>query len=831
MISIIISMILAYSVIPSGLDVLSRTETESSPLEILPVSFETVSTVRGSDANKVLILVADYLANPLAGPLAQFQSDIASDGWTVELQVMGGGTVEDIKSLLQGTSNLDGAILVGFLPCAWFEEDYWAPEEFPCELFLMDLNGIWTDSDLDGLYDGHTGDVAPEIWVGRIDAHTAYGSELLLLTEYFAKDHIYRTGAMGLNPEALAFNDDDWNYYTDCGLDDIYGSSNVTVINSSSQTTAENYLLNLDHGYEFVHLMAHSCPWGHTFKVPSGMAGTVMAPEIAQTNPHTAFLQLFSCSNARWVEEGCLGNWYLFGTDYGLLISGAAKTGSMLDFEEFYNPLASGLTFGQAFREWWNYEAQGGFSSYQRAWFYGNALLGDPTLKPLSSDMGNGSLLPAGAGYSEYEHISSSGYSDCFPDVASSNTVPERTVAAWLSGENGRLDIAARLYEDGSGWGPVMYVDADEYWDVGVAACYHDTSPWIAWSDFELSTYSYRIKTAHGSNFSQVEVQVDQEGYQMSPRLASTDSRLWLAWLDWDATGGAVMLKSIDGVFPTAQMSSVGKWCQNPELIVDDSGTVHLSWEERSPSGSRIMWCCGDTSGFSSPVEVSSGEFCHSPSLDTDPANDKICLLWVDETGASSSIDLRVWNGTGWGSEETVYSTGESVSGAFLSKLPDPLGTGVVWQQGCGASAKIMGFPLGGSAATELFPFAGPAWSPVSTSDNLFWAGNEGSGWEIYVHDLSGLGTGGQESPGIKVLPRIVENPVRGSLVLSLPGSGTPFESDIRIYDLSGRNVYGRRVSIQAGVETRLDCSMLPAGVYMLTFMEGTPSSRFVLLK
>jgi hypothetical protein len=187
-----------------------------------------------------------------------------------------------------------------------------------------------------------------------------------------------------------------------------------------------------------------------------------MVPEIAQVNPHTAFLQLFSCSNARWVEEGCLGHWYLFGTDYGLLISGAAKTGSMLEFEEFYGPLAAGLNFGEAFREWWNYEAQGGFSSWEIAWFYGNALLGDPTLKPLASDMGIGSHL-SGQQYSEYEQISSSSFSDCFPDAASNNDTPRRTVATWLSGENGRLDIAARLYEEGSGWGPVIYVDADEY--------------------------------------------------------------------------------------------------------------------------------------------------------------------------------------------------------------------------------------------------------------------------------------------------------------------------------------------------------------------------------
>jgi len=748
MITVFLSIVLASASVPTGPAALSMKETAISPIEFFPASFEDFSTVRGSKGDIVLIIVADYVAGPLAAHLAQFQSDIASEGWTVEIHVMSGGTAEDIKFLFQNTPDLDGAILVGFLPCAWYEEDYWGYEEFPCELFLMDLDGIWTDSDLDGLYDSHSGDVAPEIWIGRIDAHTAYGPELLLLAGYFTRNHICRTGSLGFNPEALAFNDDDWSYYTDCGLNGIYGSSSVTVINSSSQTTAENYLINLDQGYEFVHLMSHSCPWGHTFKVPSGMAGTVMAPEIAQVNPRTAFLQLVSCSNARWVEEGCLGNWYLFGTDYGLLVTGAAKTGSMLDFEEYYGPLAEGLTFGEAFREWWEYEALGGFSASERAWFYGNALLGDPTLKPLAGSFGIRSQPVMGQQFIEYEQVSTSGFSDCFPTAASSSYTPRRTVVAWLSGENGRLDIAARLFEEGAGWGPVIYVDSDEYWDVGVSACYHDTSPWIAWSDFELSTYCYRIKTAHGNDFSLVDIQVDQEGYQISPCLASTGTRLWLAWLDWDANGGAVMLKSIDDAFPAAQISSAEEWCQNPELIVDASGTVHLVWEERSPSGSRIMWCCGDSSGFSSPIEVSTGELCHSPSLDTGWSSYEICLLWLDEAGAAS-IRLRAWEGTGWGDEETVHTTVERISGIFLSNLPEPLGTGVIWQEGCGSSAKIMGYPLGGSEPLELFPSEGPSWSPVSTQHELFWAGNEGDGWEIYVQDLTGLGVGGHEPDGI----------------------------------------------------------------------------------
>ncbi|MCP4646255.1 MAG: hypothetical protein GY852_00780, partial [bacterium] len=403
--------------VPVGISPATQLAAEQSPLAALPASFQniTLPISQPLNGNTVLVVVADYVAAPLAADLSQFQADLAADGWNVVVQNMSGGSAADLKAVLQGTANIDGAIFIGFLPCAWFEEDYWAPEQFPCELYFMDLNGVWNDSDGDGFFDSHTGNVAPEIWLGRIDAHAAdFGSEIQMLSQYFQKNHLYRTGSLTPPSRALAYIDDDWSSYTDCGLDYIYGASDVTVINSPAQTTAENYISSLAVGYEFVHLMAHSCPWGHTFKQPSGMAGTVMAPEIAQVNPNTAFLQLFSCSNARWTETGCLGNWYLFGTDMGLLISGAAKTGSMLDFEYFYNPVGSGSTFGEAFRTWWQYEAQGGFSADERAWFYGNALLGDPTLKPVGA-----SSLNAGV-ESEYSStdvfsVSTSSHSDCFP--------------------------------------------------------------------------------------------------------------------------------------------------------------------------------------------------------------------------------------------------------------------------------------------------------------------------------------------------------------------------------------------------------------------------------
>ncbi|MCK5787353.1 MAG: hypothetical protein KAH54_12450, partial [Candidatus Sabulitectum sp.] len=740
----------------------------------------------------VLVIVADYVADVLGAELSQFQADLTAEGWNVTVQNMSGGTAADMKSLIQGTAGIDGAVLIGFLPCAWYEEDYWAPEEFPCELYFMDLDGVWTDTDADGLFDSHTGDVAPEIWLGRIDAHAAdFGSEFQMLSQYFQKNHLYRTGSLTPPSRALAYIDDDWSSYTHCGLNYIYGASNVTVVNSESQTTAENYLERLAEGYEFVHLMAHSCPWGHTFKVPTGMAGTVMAPEIAQVNPNTAFLQLFSCSNARWTETGCLGNWYLFGTDMGLLISGAAKTGSMLDFEYFYNPVGSGSTFGEAFRDWWEYEAQGGFSSSERAWFYGNALLGDPTLKPVGGTTLN-SGVEHGYGSTDVFSVSTSSRSDCFPAVDTHGTI---TAVAWLTGANGRLDVAARFYDDSSdSWSQVYTVDADEYWDNAVSVCFDDTGvPWLAWSDFQLSTYSYRIKTAHGIPFGSVVTAVPQDGYQVSPDLAYTD-RMWLVWQDWEATGGRIMLKALNGSVPVQQLSSAGAWAESPAISEAPDGKLHALWVKQTPGGSSIMWASGDETGFATPAVISTGNFCHSPHLAL--AGGTLIATWQSD-GPSSAVTSRIWNTSSWATEETITSGDNHFINPVVCTTPDGE-QAVYWQEGRTNAIAMASVHSAGGWSVPFQPVApgGPVWNPVASGNNIYWAGTQGGDWNIYTEPSTGIEHG--TSPA-GFMPSLVTNPVRSDLEVRIPGGEEAFSGSISIFDVTGRRVLEFNALIEPG--------------------------------
>lgn len=810
---------------PTGILPAQFHSIERSPLEAFPASFSNLSipVSMPSDGNTVVVVVADYIATPLTAQLSQFQTDLTAEGWTVVTHSMSGGTAADLKGLLQGTPDIEGAIFIGFLPCAWYEEDYWAPEEFPCELFFMDMDGTWTDSDSDGLYDSHTGDVAPEIWLGRIDAHAAdFGSEYQMLADYFNKNHLYRTGSLAPPSRALTFIDDDWSSYSDCGLNSIYGASDVTVVNSPTQTTAENYLSRLSEGYEFVHLMAHSCPWGHTFKVPSGMAGTVMAPEIAHVNPNTAFLQLFSCSNARWTETGCLGNWYLFGTDMGLLISGAAKTGSMLDFEEFYSPVASGSTFGEAFRDWWEYEAQGGFSSDQRAWFYGNALLGDPTLKPVGS-----SILNARVGYenssTDVFAVSSSSASDCYPAADTHNNI---TAIAWLTGENGRLDVAARFFDDSSdSWSEVYIVDEDEYWDNAVTVCFDDSGiPWLAWSDFEYATYSYRIKIAHGIPFESVQTAVPQDGYQVSPDLAYTD-RMWLTWQDWEASGGRIMIKALDGSVPARQLSSTGSWAESPIISESADGKLHALWVKQTPSGSSIMWAFGDETGFSIPTEISSGNFSHSPGIAL--VNGDLIAVWQSDEPLSK-IESRIWTGSEWTSAETVTSGQNHFINPVVCSSPDGE-QAVYWQEGRSnaiAMASVHNSEGWSTPFSAVSP-GGPVWTPIASGNNIYWAGTQGDDWNIFTENTTGIEQG---SSFVSFLPSIVSNPVRANVEIRLPGGVETFAGSIKLFDITGRMVLETDISIEGSNVLSVNCSTLPSGVYSLVMENATPV-RFTLLR
>lgn len=371
--------------------------------EILSFSVHQCNRILGRlDDPLVIIFVESSLIIHIENEITVYNSTLRSLGYNTVILEISGGTTEDLKDEIlfyyDSGYNVTSAVLVGDLPVAWFyhewDFDYTGdglgdPSDFPCDLYLMDLDGEWIDTDADGMYDSHidgAGDTAPEIFIGRIDASKIPGDEVSIIKQYFHKVHEFWMGNILHTDFGLTYTDKDWSTYPDMKYDLGYAYDEMEAIwypEVSRDDYVANRLLNIS--YEFIQLACHSWPNGHHFE----NGGDLASETIRYTHPQALFYNLFCCGTLRFTEYNCVGNAYILGTNSpSLSVVGSTKSGSMLDFRYFYEPLGEGLSFGQAFQDWFDHEYPysddpSGYSDV--SWFYGMTILGDPTLIPTAT--------------------------------------------------------------------------------------------------------------------------------------------------------------------------------------------------------------------------------------------------------------------------------------------------------------------------------------------------------------------------------------------------------------------------------------------------------------
>jgi len=290
------------------------------------------------------------------------------------------------KILRDGYSNgLKGALFVGDIPTVWYEMDTdWGYEEFPTDLFYMDLHGEWADTDGNGVYDRHTGNWSADIWVGRIKASGMAENEISLVKNYFDKDHNFRTGALSLPNNALTYVDDDWvgeSSDIDYAVSLVY--NNRTLVKDKTVTNPADYLSRLAQNWNLVQVSVHGWSTGHAFKVNGEWDGDLYSSDIRSSDPRAFFYNLFSCSNARYSVTDYIAGWYIFSHSYGLAAISSTKTGGMLFFDDFYREFRNN-TLGESFLYWLNQriivEKTHPDFWYDSKWYYGMTIIGDPTL-------------------------------------------------------------------------------------------------------------------------------------------------------------------------------------------------------------------------------------------------------------------------------------------------------------------------------------------------------------------------------------------------------------------------------------------------------------------
>lgn len=342
-----------------------------------------------------LIFVNEDLYDTLEDKIFRYASDIAQsfENYDILIIKVNGGNHTDIKDLiLTHRTNLRGVTFIGEIPAAFFEiandHNKYNYRSWPCDLYYMDLDGIWGDIDGNGIFDTHTGNIKPEIFVGRISAKNMGKnvSEIDCLNNYFDKNHDFWSGTTIINNKlGLSYTDKDWvnssGFKTD--IQYLYGGANYVAksFGDSGFGKAEYLGILRDQSYEFIQLSCHASP---TYLSMSG--GGISSNEIFTNGTDAIGYNLFCCSACNWTAIPESASYcYLAGAHIynpnkkSLVVVGSTKTGSMLKFKNFYTPLAQKKSIGEALKIWWNAlpnEAE----NYRISWYYGLTIIGDPMI-------------------------------------------------------------------------------------------------------------------------------------------------------------------------------------------------------------------------------------------------------------------------------------------------------------------------------------------------------------------------------------------------------------------------------------------------------------------
>jgi hypothetical protein len=628
--------------------------------------------------NMVAVIVNASLYAHIVTEIDTFIQDLIAAGYSVQLDTISGMSHTQLRSHLSSISGLTGAILVGETPVAWFETNgFGGWEEFPHDIYFSDLNGTYIDADADGLYDDHTGNVAPEIWIGRIYARNlTWDSEVSLVKNYFHKNHAYRTGALSVPDRGLSFVDDDWSYWTTCYLDEVYPT--VTVINDMYQTIASNYRTQLETGYEWIHICAHSSPWGHTFRYGySGYQGTVFNYDLFGLEPYALFYNLFACSGTRFIEENHSAGWYIFVAPYGLLAVGSTKTGSMLYFEDFYIPLGQQqMCIGDAFKSWFTVWGEQDWD-----WFYGMNILGDPTLKPRGAVARTTTPDPSVTVNGSHRYwqditvVAAHTESDGFPHIAATPTNTPYIV--WESGRsttNGRSDIFGAHYA-GSTWSSASVIGSWGYWDycptVGADGSGRPVAVWASYEEGQYDLY-YSVNT--GSWSTRQPVHTHDPAYDIRPSLVlDRNNRLWVAWQSLRNLDSDIYACYFNGSSWSTpqQVTSFADNEAMPTMAVDSTGQPWVFYCRRYREKAEIWGSYYTGSQWVSvgPVSDSHRQAYHPAAAVA--GNDSIYVAWQAYDAGNSDIYIsHSLNGTTWSAPEQVTTSQESDVFPVLAALP-----------------------------------------------------------------------------------------------------------------------------------------------------------------
>ena len=352
--------------------------------------------------HKVLIIVDSTLYSGLTFEIDRYAYDIHYVyGCNVIMERVNSGTCHDIKNLIlsyhSNPTHHDGCVFIGdIVPAFYKATDVIHNNQvaiWPCDLYYMDLNGVWLDQNNDTFFDYYSGDMKPEIFIGRISTANMGNliSEIEGMRLYMNKNHKYWIGHRKINMKyALAYTDKSWqnnsNFSNNISI--LYGNNykeSYTPKDNPSSYGKADYLQRITNSrYEFVQLSAHSYFYCHV-PINEYTHDTLWGGELYSHDINALGFNLFCCSACCWTDDSQPNHAFLAG-DYiyspisdGLCVVGSTKVGGMYPFTNFYESLREGNTMGQALVDWWSSYSMPNYTQQEiLCWNFGLTIIGDP---------------------------------------------------------------------------------------------------------------------------------------------------------------------------------------------------------------------------------------------------------------------------------------------------------------------------------------------------------------------------------------------------------------------------------------------------------------------
>lgn len=320
--------------------------------------------------NQVAIVVNQHLSQEITDSLNLYFEDLKNEGyepilkkWSLEEQPSPKDLKQYLKSLYEN-GNLQGAVFIGDLPIAMFEDRSmkYLNAPFPTDSYFMDLeNNEWQDGStndnnrIDNLV-FIKGNRRRAIWVSRLKVSAISDQnkidqgqeEIKLIKNYFKKNHEFRTGTR-------LYRERNWNFIA--LINSLYSNKNYNSYASLNEVTdfffgylsKDTFLKLLTEGSNEIALWSF-----HGFKnyispiIDSDKV--VFSDELKFLNIEIAFLLPISC----WIGDYSADNYFagslLFSETSGVqaLIAATIPIKSW-SRDLFEYPFQEGHSFGESY--------------------------------------------------------------------------------------------------------------------------------------------------------------------------------------------------------------------------------------------------------------------------------------------------------------------------------------------------------------------------------------------------------------------------------------------------------------------------------------------------